>query len=72
MSYYNINTALFNYVSLRASSTVSFHPTVETVGFPVLHFVKRNTNDNNHQGCTRLCAHSQVAGGRSFLPKKQK
>lgn len=30
MNYYNINTALFNYVSLRASSTV---------GFPGLHFV---------------------------------
>ena len=39
MNYYNINTALFNYVSLRASSTVAFHPTVETVGFPGLHFV---------------------------------
>ena len=39
MNYYNINTALFNYVSLRASSTVAFHPTVLTVGFPGLHFV---------------------------------
>lgn len=39
MNYYNINTALFNYVSLRASSTVAFHPTVKTVGFPGLHFV---------------------------------
>lgn len=39
MNYYNINTALFNYVSLHASSTVAFHPTVETVGFPGLHFV---------------------------------
>lgn len=39
MNYYNINTALFNYASLRASSTVAFHPTVETVGFPGLHFV---------------------------------
>ena len=37
MNYYNINTALFNYVSLRASSTVAFHPTVKTVGFPGLH-----------------------------------
>ena len=41
MNYYNINTALFNYVSLRASSTVAFHPTVKTVGFPGLHFVRR-------------------------------
>lgn len=39
MNYYNINTALFNYVSLRASSTVAFHPTVETVGFPGLRLV---------------------------------
>ena len=39
MNYYNMNTALFNYVSLRASSTVAFHPTVKTVGFPGFHFV---------------------------------
>ena len=43
MNYYNINTALFNYVSLRASLTVAFHPTVKTVGFPGLHFVNALT-----------------------------
>ena len=46
MNYYNINTALFNYVSLRASSTVAFHPTVKTVGFPGLHFVIVTTDES--------------------------
>ena len=49
MNYYNINTALFNYVSLRASSTVAFHPTVKTVGFPGLHFVKINPHNIHNQ-----------------------
>ena len=55
MNYYNINTALFNYVSLRASSTVAFHPTVKTVGFPGLHFVKPRLSSPAQTVHIRVC-----------------
>ena len=50
MNYYNINTALFNYVSLRASSTV---------GFPGLHFVMPKVLNFSFFLCDRTIIHQE-------------